>query len=85
MDDADATFFGQRDGKPALGDRVHGGRDQGNVQADVARNPGLEVCIARQEVRVRGDEQNVVKGKGFLDEPHGSVRRKDRIIRGCPG
>ena len=40
VDDADAAVLGQGDGHAALGDRVHGRREQGDVQGDVLGEAG---------------------------------------------
>ena len=45
-----------------------------------------EVDLARQDVRVRGDEQDVVEGECFLDDSHfrhspGRSEMKRRIVR----
>jgi hypothetical protein len=45
MDDAQAALLRQRDRHVRLGDRVHGGADDGNVQADVARELRLGVGL----------------------------------------
>jgi hypothetical protein len=75
VDDADAAFLGDRDREPGLGDGVHRGRDQGQVQPDPARQAGGKVDFARQDVRVRGYEQDVVEGECFLDDSHGRQSR----------
>jgi hypothetical protein len=70
VDDADAAFLGNGDGQPRFRHRVHGGRDQGQVQADVAGELGGEGGVLGQDLGVRGDEQNVVKCERFAEEAH---------------
>ena len=55
VNDADAAFLRDGDGEARLGDRVHGGGEHRDVQADAARELGGEVRFARQDVRVSRD------------------------------
>ena len=54
------------------------------IQADVAREPGVEADFARKDYRVGGNEQDVIERQGFLNHAHGDIR-KSRIIRVAPG
>ena len=80
MDDADAAFLRDRDGEPRLGDGVHRGGDERDVQADGARELRLEVDLARQNLRVGGHQQDVVEGECFVDDAHsgapGGMKRR---------
>ena len=73
VDDADATFLGDGDGEARLGHGVHGGRHQRHVEADAARDMGREVDLARQNLGVRRDEQDVVEGEGFFEDAHAQL------------
>ncbi len=71
VDDADAAFLRQRDRQATLGNGIHGGRKQGQIEGDVARQAGGEADIAGQDLRMGGDEQDVVERQGFLQNAHG--------------
>ena len=70
VDDPNPSLLRQGNRQTGFGDRVHRRRNQGDVQCDVAGQPGFERRIARQNCRMRGDEQKVVEGVGFGDQPH---------------
>jgi hypothetical protein len=83
--DADAALLGQGDREASLGHGIHGGRYQGNVQADVARYLGGQADIAGKDGGVRGDEQDVVECECLGYHSHGfQPRFQIRIIRGWP-
>ncbi|MPN42483.1 hypothetical protein SDC9_190040 [bioreactor metagenome] len=46
MDDAHAALPGDGDGQRAFGDRIHGRAHQGDIQPDVAGEPGRDVHLA---------------------------------------
>src|SRR5690606_8722806 len=50
VDDADPAFLGHGDGQARLGDGVHCGGHQRDVEHDVAREPGGKIGIARKDV-----------------------------------
>ncbi len=52
---ADAAFLRDRDGEPRLGDRVHGGRHERDVERDAAGEARLERDVARYDEGVRGN------------------------------
>ena len=54
VDDADAAFLRERDREPRLGHGVHRGRDDGDVQAQGARELRLQLHFARQNLGVSG-------------------------------
>ena len=70
VDDADAAFLSDRDREAGLGDRVHRGRHEWQVEPDAAGEARRQVDLARQHVRVGGDEQDVVESECFLDDSH---------------
>jgi hypothetical protein len=77
VDDADAAFLRDGDGQPGFGDRVHGGRHQRQVQADVAGELGGEGGVLGQDLGERWHQQHVVEGERFAEKAHrdGSKRR----------
>ena len=67
VDDADAAFLRHGNGEPGLGDRVHGSRNQRNIEGDVGREPGRQRDVPRQYRRVAGHKQDIVEREGFFD------------------
>ena len=67
MDDPDAALLRQRDRHVRFRDRVHGGADDGNVEADIARQLGLSVGQRGYDVGTRRQQQHVVEGECFRD------------------
>ena len=65
MDEADATILGQRNGKPALGDRVHGGAGNGRAQRDAPYQLRFQVDLAGQALREGGCQHHVIEGKSL--------------------
>ena len=65
--DADAAFLRHGDGQTRFGHGVHGGRDQGQVQLDVACEAGGEIGVLGQDLREGRDEQNVVKSERITE------------------
>ena len=61
VDDADTAFLRQGNGKVGLGDGIHRGADQRNVELDVVGQKGRHVGVTRQHVRTGGQQQHVVK------------------------
>ena len=55
----------QRNRHVGFRDRVHGGADDGNIQADVARELCLCVGLRRNNVGTRRQQQHVVEGESF--------------------
>ena len=67
MNDAESALLGERDGHVRFGNGVHGGADDGNIQADVAGELRLRVGLAGNDIGTGGQQQNVVKSEGFRD------------------
>ena len=65
MNDAEAALLRQRDGHVRFGDGVHGGADDGNVQADVARELRLRAGLRRNNVGASGQQKNVIESKSL--------------------
>ena len=70
VDDADAAFLGDGDGKPGLGDGVHGSGHQRDVQRDAPGQSGRQRGITGKDVGEGGNEQDVVEGQRFLGKSH---------------
>jgi hypothetical protein len=57
--------WGRGGGTDRLGHGVHRRRDDGDVQEDVAGDPGADVDFGRQDVGKAGLEQHVVEGESL--------------------
>src|SRR5207253_9709813 len=77
-DEADASLLRDGDRERRLIHRVHRGRDERDVELDVARQPGLEADIAGQDAGVGRYEKDVVKGESLLDWTHCHTQKSDR-------
>ncbi len=75
VDDADAAFLRDGDREARFGDRVHGGGQDRQIQADRAGELRAEVGVARQEIGVCRDQEHVVEGECFLENAHGRYPR----------
>ena len=64
---ADAALLRQRDRQVRFGDRIHGGADNRNIQADLARQPGAGIGFGGNDVAERRQQQYVVKSEAFWD------------------
>jgi hypothetical protein len=71
MDDADAPELRDGDREPGLGDGVHARAHDGDVEGDVAAEPGRDIDLGRKNIRLLGDEENVVESKGFSESRFG--------------
>gem|GEM_PF-4526464 len=65
--DSDAAFLRQGDGQARLGDRVHGRRDERQIEADVARQTRFERHVAGHYGRMGGNEEYIVERQRPLD------------------
>ena len=63
VDDANPALARQGNRQAGLGDRVHGRREEGDVQPDVARQAGAHVGLRRQDFGITRDDQQIVKGQ----------------------
>ena len=61
VDDADAAGLGHGDGKTAFGHRIHGGREDRQVQIDIAGNAGGDIRLSRHNLGMSGLQQHIVK------------------------
>jgi DNA-binding transcriptional LysR family regulator len=69
MDDANAAGLRHGNGQAGLGNRIHGGRDNRNVERDRPRQLGRQVDPARHDGRMTGTEQHIIEGQR-LGERH---------------
>ena len=70
MDDADAAFLCHRNRQARLGNRVHRGGQQRQVQCDFLGERSFERDIAGEDLGMGRDEQNVVERIAFFDNTH---------------
>ena len=81
VDDADAAGLRHGDGEPRLGDRVHGRRQDRQVEADRAGQPRADIGLGRKDRGIARRQQDVVEGErlaaglGFDDHGHGAHSR----------
>ncbi len=67
VNDADPALAGHRDRGAALGDRVHRRGEERYVQIEAPAEPGLDVDVLRQNLAVRGDEQDVIERQALVE------------------
>jgi hypothetical protein len=70
VNDPDAAFLGHGDSEARLGDRVHGRRDQRNIEGDAPGQTCGEIHILGQHRGMGGQQEDVVEGEGFLYDAH---------------
>ena len=66
MDDAHASHPRQGYGEARLGDRVHGRREKGDVEPNVAGHRTAQVDMGRQGVAHGWHDEDIVEGEGRL-------------------
>ncbi len=76
VDDANPALLCQGNGQTRFGHRIHGGGQQRRIQVDVAGQLRAQANVAWQNIGISRNEQNVVEGKGFLDNAHGERPRQ---------
>jgi len=65
VEDAEPALAGHRDGGAGLGDRVHGGADERDVELDPTGQPCAGVDVLREHVAVGGEKEDVVERQRF--------------------
>ena len=70
MNDADAAFLRHGNGQARLGNGVHGGGNQGQVEGNVAGEAGLQRDVLGQHLGMGGNKQYIIKGVGFFNDSH---------------
>ncbi len=64
VNNANAAFPGQRNGHTGLGDSIHAGAEQGDVDINIPGKLGFETDLAGQHRRLCRNQENVIKGQG---------------------
>jgi len=75
MDEAQAAVGRHRDGHARLGYGVHVRRNDRDVEAQIFRELGVELRVARENLRIKRRQRDVVEGQGEL------VVRGEKLIR----
>ena len=65
VDDADAAGLRHGDRHPRLGDGIHRGCDNRNVERDGAGDVGADIGLRGQDIRQAGFQQYIVERIGF--------------------
>ena len=76
MDHADAALAGDGNGHAVLGDGVHGGTHDRDVQLDFLCQACGQIHVGGEHIALRGNEQHIVKGQPLADDPAGVQFRK---------
>ena len=76
MEHSDPALPRHCDGHARLGDGVHGTRNEGHADGDVAGHPGGGVDLTRDNVGFSGQQQHVVIGEPEIPELRGPVPRR---------
>ena len=71
--DADAAVLRQADGGLVLGDRVHRGGDERDVERELAGERRAQIDVARKDVARAGHEEDVVERQPLADARLGHV------------
>ena len=65
MNDSDAALLRQRDRQVRFGHGVHGGRNDRNVQRDLAGQAGAGIDFSGHHIAAGRFEQNIVESKAL--------------------
>src|SRR5437867_188395 len=68
VDDAETTEPAQGDRKARVGDRVHRGGEDRDIEADLVREAGLGRDLRGEDVAAGRDQEDVVEGQTFFGE-----------------
>ena len=68
VDDAEPAEPPERDREARVGDRVHRGGEDRDIEADLVREAGLGRDLRREDVAAGRDQEDVVEGQTFLGE-----------------
>ena len=66
VNDAQATVPGHGDGHGTFRHRIHGGAQERHLECDAPRQPRGDVHVVRVDVRLAGDQQDVVERQGVM-------------------
>ena len=79
VDHADAAGLRHGDGEAGLRHRIHGGRDDRQVERNRARQPRAHIDLGRKHVREPRLQQYVVEGERFLREAVGETGHRQLL------
>ena len=65
MNDAESALLRERDRHVRLGDGVHGGADDWDIEMNIARDLSLSAGAGRHNFGAGGNEEDVVESEGF--------------------
>ena len=65
VDDSNAALLRQSDREVRLGDGIHGGRNDRNIQSDLAGKAGSGIDFRRQHIAEGRFEQYIIEGEAF--------------------
>ena len=71
MNNADATLFSESNSETGFSNRIHGCRNERNVERDFARQLGFQGSLSGKHIGVRRNEKNVIERECSLKESHG--------------
>ena len=74
----------ERDRHPRLGDRVHRGGDERDLERDRAGQAACRDDVVGEHGRLGRHEQDVVEGEAFLRELVPQVTQVGRAYQPCP-
>ena len=77
MDDPDSSLPGHGDRHPGLGDRVHCGGEEGNLETYTPREQGGDRSLPRMHQGMSRDQENVVEGEALAE----NLRFGSRCLR----
>ncbi len=82
VDDTEPALLSHRDRQAGLGNRIHCRRHHRGGERDLAGDPGTQIDIARNDIRMSRDQQHVIKGKGFTEYPHAPLQDRPAGTQG---
>src|SRR5690606_9499847 len=68
VNNADPTFLSHGNRQTGLGHRIHGGGDQRYTQFNITSQAGFQADVLGQDFGITGNQENIVKGQGFLGD-----------------
>ena len=71
VNNADATLFSESNSETGFSNRIHGCRNERNVERDFARQLGFQGSLSGKHIGVRRNEKNVIERECSLKESHG--------------
>jgi len=68
VDEPEAAFLSQRNRQAGFRNGIHGSGEHRDVQADFCRELRAEIGRVRQDGRVSGNEEDVIKRQSFFND-----------------